>query len=851
MEPKPTRARVSRSPARPAAARATASRAPTTKTPASTKQPLARGPRSVLGWLGHFLGSALGVPLQLLALGLLGAGAFVSVTLPELPDVQSLRTIQLQAPLQVFSADGALISEFGVERRQPVDIKAIPPLVIQAFLATEDSRFFEHGGVDALGMGRALMSYLETGEKSQGASTITMQVTRNFFLTPQKTFQRKLMEVLLTLHVEQALTKEEILELYLNQIFFGHRAYGISAAASLYYDKPLDQLTVAEAAMLAGIPKAPSINNPVTNPQRALERRDYILGRMRELGYIDADQYALAITTPDAGQLHRRQPELDAGYVAEMVRAEIARFYGEEAVSQGYRVTTTIESRLQNAAQDAVRTALRQYDRRHGYRGPEDTLDLTGLTDADLDAALDEMTRVPELTPAVVTQVTLRQAEVYLGQGKRVTLTAGQMSWARQVRDLANWHGPRRKVAETVSRGDLVRLQRKTNGDWELTQIPRVAGALVALAPRDGALRALVGGYSFNETKFNRAVDMRRQPGSSFKPFIYAAALDKGWSPTSTLRDQAVRLAGKERWNPKNADHKEMGPIPLHRALALSRNLATINLLQSVGLETAQTYISRFGFGAEAMPQGLSMALGSGSLSPVKLAEGYAVFANGGYHVVPYFIQRIEDIDGRVLFESSSAQACDGCWFRTGKTTATTQGLQTDGLAERVIDPRTAYQMNTLLREVIERGTGGRARSLNRADVVGKTGTTNDVRDSWFAGYQASVVTIAWMGHDDFSKLGRGEDGGKTAIGMWKDFMAAALKDQPLATLKPPTGLVEIRSPSGTLEMVQEEYRDAPPLGADEPIYVAAPRAPARPAPKRKENTAVKRSAPRVMDDLF
>ncbi len=810
----------------------------------------------MLGWLGHFLGSALGVPLQLLMLGLLGGGVFVHVALPELPDVQSLRSVQLQAPLQVFSADGALISEFGVERRQPVAIGEIPPLVIQAFLATEDSRFFEHGGVDTIGMGRALMSYLATGEKAQGASTITMQVTRNFFLTPEKTFRRKLMEVLLTLHVEQTLTKDEILELYLNQIFFGHRAYGISAAASLYYDKSLNELTVAEVAMLAGIPKAPSINNPVTNPARALERRNYILGRMRELGYIDAEQYERAIAAPDTGRLHRRQSELDAGYVAEMARAEIARFYGEAAVSQGYRVITTVESWLQNAAQDALRTALRQYDQRHGYRGPEATLKLAGLSDLELDDYLAGVTRIPDLQPGLVTRVKAGGAEVYLGQGQRTTLTASQMSWARNQRDLANWRGSRRKSADVVLPGDLIRLKQVEDGGLELSQIPRVAGALVSIAPRDGAVRALVGGYSFSETKFNRAVDMRRQPGSSFKPFIYAAALNQGWTPASLIKDQAVKLDSKERWDPKNFDHKEMGPIRLRKALALSRNLATINLLQSVGLDDAQDYIRRFGFGDDAMPRGLSMALGSGALSPVKLAEGYAVFANGGYRVIPYFIQRIEDVNGRVLFDASPLQACADCWYRFGETAATTQGIQSDGLAERVIDPRTAYQMTSLLREVIDAGTGTRAKALNRTDVVGKTGTTNDVRDSWFAGYQANFVTIAWMGHDDFGKLGRGEEGGKAALGMWVDFMAAALKDQPVATLDPPPGLVEVRidpsrgvettSRGGILEMVQEEYRDM--LLGPQPVRVASPETGAR----RQENTAtVKRSTPRVMDDLF
>ena len=815
------------------------------------------GSRSASRWFFQLVGSGLGTPLQVLTLGLVGAGVFVGVTLPELPDVQTLRNVQFQEPLRVYSADGRLIGEFGIERRRPVSIRQIPPLIIDAFLATEDSRFFEHRGIDTQGLGRALLSYLTTGEKAQGGSTISMQLTRNFFLSPEKTFQRKLAEVLLTLHVEQTLTKEEILELYLNQIFFGHRAYGISAAASFYYDKPLDQLGIAEAAMLAGIPKAPSTNNPITNPERALERRDYILGRMLELGYIDAGQHAVAIAAPDTAQAHRRGPELEAGYMAEMARGEIVRYYGEDAINRGYRVTTTLEPRLQLAAQEAVRGALRQYDRRHGYRGPEATLDIAGLSAAELDTRLDEVTRIPGLTAGLVTQVSSSGAQVYIGRGERVELTRQALSWARTQRNLARWQGAKRRGPNAVAVGDLVRLTRSPKGDWTLSPIPAVSGALVALDPHDGAVRALVGGYAFSDSKFNRAVDMRRQPGSSFKPFVYAAALDKGWTPASLLRDQAVKLTGNERWNPKNADHKELGPISMRKALALSRNLASINLLQSIGLEEAQTYIRRFGFDTPALPLGLSMVLGTGELSPVKLAEGYAVFANGGYHVTPYFIQRIEDGDGQVVFEAKPVRACADCWYRTGEKSATTRGLaaQGQGLAERVIDPRTAYQMTSLLREVVERGTGTRAKKLDRPDIVGKTGTTNDIRDSWFAGYQAEFVTIAWMGFDDFGKLGRGEEGGKAALGMWVDFMEEALDGRPVATLEPPTGLVEVRvdpargvetkAKSGVVELVQEEYRET--LLGPEPVKVAAPNT----GGARKNEGSNQRSAPRVMDDLF
>ncbi len=808
----------------------------------------------------HLLGTGLGVPLQLSMLGLLGAAVFVNVTLPELPDVEaSLRDVQLQEPMQVFTSDGALIAEFGIQRRRPVAYDEVPRLLINAFLATEDNRFFEHGGIDAMGMGRALMSFASTGSKAQGGSTITMQVTRNFFLSPEKTFQRKLAEILLALHVESTLSKEEILELYLNKIFFGHRAYGISAAAALYYDKPLNELTPAEMAMLAGIPKAPSTNNPVSNAARARERRDYILGRMRELGYLGESEYQVAVHTPDDARLHGRQVSMEAGYVAEMARREIIKFYGEEAAQQGYRVTTTIQGWLQQAAQESVRKALRQYERRHGYRGPEAKIDLAGASEADMDAYLEAVTRVPELEPALVTAASSGEADVYLGNGESVKLGLSQVSWAREFRN-ADWRGPPpRRVSDVVASGDLIRLRRTDKGNWELSSLPAVSGALVSIAPRDGAVLALVGGYAFDDSKFNRAVDMRRQPGSSFKPFVYAAALNEGWTPASLLNDKAVtlKLGGGEKWTPKNSDHKELGPIRMRKALALSRNLASINLLQSVGIEDAQNYLRKFGFETEAMPLGLSMALGTGEVSPMKMAEGFAVFANGGYHVMPYFIERIENGNGDVVYEANQPSACSDCWFRyQGAQPARTQGAQGENRAELVIDPRIAYQMTSLLREVVERGTGTRAKRLNRPDIVGKTGTTNDVRDSWFCGYQADYVTVAWMGFDDFSKLGRGEEGGRAGLSLWTDFMKEALKDKPIAKLDVPPGMVtiqidpsrgtETRSKSGIAETVREEYRLM--LMGPEPVkYVGAP----TPTKKKSSAAPAARSAPRVMDDLF
>ncbi|NKN32465.1 penicillin-binding protein 1A [Marichromatium bheemlicum] len=811
------------------------------------EQPPSSAPRRLAPgrWLLRLSSALLGAGLQLMLLGLLGAAAFVHFTLPELPDVEQLRDVQLQEPLRVYSADGALIGEFGVQRRRPVRYRDVPALVVQAVLATEDSRFFEHRGIDLMGLARASLSYALTGEKTQGGSTISMQLTRNFFLTREKTFARKLAEVLLTLHVERTLTKQQILELYLNKIFFGHRAYGISAAAALYYDKPLEALTLPEVAMLAGIPQAPSSNNPVTDPARALERRNHVLGRMHALGYIDTPRYEQAIRTPDRARLHRRLPDLEAGHVAEMARQEIIEHYGEAALGHGYRVITTLDTRLQRAAQGAVREALHDYDRRHGYRGAEARIALAGRTEAALDALLAAHPPLGGLRAALVTAVSAGAAELYLGRGERARLDLGAVAWARPLID-ENRRGRRpRRVSDVLTVGDLVRLSRAEDGNWRLDQLPAVAGALVSIDPRDGAVRALIGGYDFAASKFNRALDMRRQPGSSFKPFIYAAALAEGWTPASLVRDGPVELPRGSRWNPQNADRRALGPIRLRPALARSRNLATINLLQSVGVEDAKRYLERFGFALVDNPVGLSLALGTVELSPVSLAEGYAVFANGGYHVHPHFIRRIEDGEGHVIFEAMPPRACDDCWYR--REAQASRPAAPSVAAEQVIDPRIAYQLTSMLRDVIEVGTGRRARVLGRADVVGKTGTTNDLRDSWFAGYQADFVTIAWMGFDDFSELGRGEYGGVAALGMWVEFMRQALAERPELRLAPPRGMVrvridpargvELRGPGGITEWVREEYR-LMLLGPD-PIR-------ATPAPVVEDS-----ATPRVLDALF
>lgn len=828
----------------------------TEPSPAPVPPPKRR--RSVLRWLGLLVASLFAVGLNLLTLGFIGAGSFVTVTLTDLPNTDMLREVRLQEPLRIFSADGLLIAEFGVQRRSPVSFNDIPPLLINAFLATEDSRFFEHEGVDLMGIGRAAVNYIKTGDRSQGGSTITMQVARNFFLSPEKTFRRKFAELLLSLHIERNLSKEEILELYLNKIFFGHRAYGVSAAAALYYDNSLDELSVAEMAMLAGIPKAPSSNNPVSNPERAHARRDWILGRMSELGYITGEQLEAALAEPVSARLHRPEVDLEAGYVAEMVRREMVERFGDEAYTAGYRVTTTVEGWLQTAAQESVRKAILDYDRRHGYRGPEAQSDVKGMDDVGLDALLASRPALPGLTAGIVVRASRDQAEVYIGGGQRATLGLKQVKWAQPFKDENRRGRAPSKVTDAVAVGDLVRLKPDTDGSFVLSQAPAVAGALAAVSPLDGAVRALVGGYSFADSKFNRAVDARRQPGSSFKPFIYAAALDKGWTPASLIKDEriSIRLNNREVWQPDNFDHKATGPIRLRLALTKSRNLASIYLLQRVGLDDARNYVGRFGFDLKDLPLGLSMALGTAEASPLQMAGAYSVFANGGFRIHPHFISRVENGAGELVFQANPPRACDDCWFRYEESPAETAALKAVGgvQADRVLEPRLTFQMNSMMQDVIKYGTGRKALKLEREDIAGKTGTTNDVRDSWFCGYQKDLVTIAWMGFDDFAPLGKGETGGQAGLGMWVDFMREALKDKPIAMLDVPDGMVEVRidkrrgtptksTGSNTMvEWIREEY-ELMTLGP-EPVRYAVGRKAAAPARAR-------RTAPRVMDELF
>lgn len=802
----------------------------------------------VLDWFGRMLAGVAAIPLDLAVLGLLGASVVVYVTLPELPDIEGLTDINFEEPLRVYSAQGSLMAEFGIQRRRAIAFSDLPPNLINAFIATEDARFFAHVGVDVIGLMRAAMHVARTGTMTQGGSTITMQVARNFYLSRDKTIRRKLAELLLAMQIEKALTKEEILELYLNKIFFGHRAYGISAAAEFYYRKSLDELTLAQMAMLAGLPKAPSANNPLSNPPRALKRRNYILGRMRELGLITASRYRQALAEPLTATYYRPEIEFEANYIAEMVRQEVVETFGQQdAYSLGLKVYTTVDEPLQQAADAALRKGLMAYNRRHGYHGPEARIAAADRARwATLDAHLRKRPRVPGLPVGVVTHVDAKQAEVYLGDGQTRSLTLAQVAWARRYKT-ENWRGPRpRRVSDAVAVGDVIRLHQNDAGDWELAQVPLVGGALVAMSPWDGAVRALSGGYAFKWSKFNRAVDTKRQPGSSFKPFVYAAAFAQGWTPASYVRDQPFEMMGaRGMWRPQNADGKFLGALRIRQALARSRNLAVIDLINTMGVEPARNYIQRFGFPLDAMPDNIVMALGSGAASPLEMATGFSVFANGGYKVEPYLIARIEDVHGRVHFNAKAPRACLECWLeppQDGSARVQPDGASAAPSAPLVVDPRIAYNIDSILKDVVTSGTATRARVLERTDIGGKTGTTNDSRDSWFAGYQPELTTVVWMGMDDNRPLGNGEWGGTAALGVWVDFMREALADIPVATIKRPQGMVEVALSGGGTETVRVEYQNK--LGGPKPV--AAPR-----RGSASDGRSSSRSAPRVIDELF
>ncbi len=756
--------------------------------------------------------------LAVLILGLLGAvgvfGAYLYIA-PELPSIEKLKDVRLQVPLRVYSRDGKLIAEYGEMRRTPLQYEQIPPAMVQAVLAAEDDRFFEHPGVDYQGIIRAVVHLIRTGEKGQGGSTITMQVARNFFLSREKTYLRKIREIFLALKIERQLTKPEILELYLNKIYLGQRSYGVAAAAQVYYGREIDELEVPQLAMIAGLPKAPSRFNPVVNPQRAMERRNYVLRRMHELKFISSGDYSEYLNTPVTAGLHASPAEVEAPYLAEMVRAEMVDRFGRDAYAAGYRVYTTVDARTQNGANRALRDALLEYHRRHGYRGPEDHVDLAPEANPEeWAAALDSRSKVGGLVPGLVVDVAEQSAQVYLGDDQEpVELDWEAMAWARPYIDDFRAGAEPQKAADILGVGDIIRLEALAEGGWRLAEIPEVSGALVSLHPDDGAVMALVGGFDYFQSKFNRVIQAERQPGSNFKPFIYSAALANGFTPASIINDAPVVFedrALEAEWRPENYSGKFFGPTRLREALVRSRNLVSIRLLRSMGIPAAVRHVAKFGFDPKSLNHDLSMALGSSALPPWAIVRGYAVLANGGFLIEPYFIQRIEDAEGNILAEADPAIACLPCENEPdpGKpkveaeepsnAPSAAQNAEEEvepepRLAPRSLDIRNVYLVTSMMQDVIRRGTGRRALRLGRHDLAGKTGTTNEQRDAWFSGFNRDVVTTAWVGFDVPRSLGRYETGARAALPMWIKYMAVALEGRPEHKLEQPPGLVSVR----------------------------------------------------------
>ncbi len=767
------------------------------------------------------------------------SGAFLYLS-PNLPSVESLRNVQLQIPLRVYSADDKLIAEFGEMRRSPIRFEDIPEDFVRALLAAEDDNFANHYGVDVTGLMRAAAQLLKTGHIQTGGSTITMQVAKNYFLTSERSFSRKISEILLALQIERELSKNEILELYVNKIYLGHRAYGIEAASQVYYGQSIKDLSLAQLAMIAGLPKAPSAFNPLVNPARSKERRDWILGRMHKLGYIDQQRFEQAVAEPETARYHGASPELEAPYVAEMARAEMVGRHGSAAYTDGFRVYTTVRSDRQVAANSALIDGLVEYDQRHGYRGPE-----ARLADADQARWLDELANRRTLSgmqAAVVVQVADDSIRILTRDGSEHSVDWQSMKWARP--HLAtNSLGPRpAKPADVVKRGDVIRVR------WQdeqplFSQIPQAQAALVSLDPQDGSIEALTGGFSFGQSKYNRAIQAKRQPGSSFKPFIYSAALDAGYTAATLVNDSPIVFTeqGMDRvWRPKNDNNTFLGPIRMREALYKSRNLVSIRLLQAMGIDYTLDYIARFGFKREDLPRNLSLALGTATLTPMEIATGWTAFANGGHLIEPYLIERIEDRQGEVLFTANPPRvpptgAAQGTATEDVATTfaqgADSSAADSDAprSAERIIDERTAYIMTSMLQDVIQRGTGRRAKALGRSDLAGKTGTTNDSVDSWFSGYNADLVTTVWSGFDQPQSLGRNEYGGTVALPIWMKYMGVVLKDQPEHLPPEPEGILTLRvdpvsgraaspgTPDAYFELFKNE--DSPPpmneLGPD------------------------------------
>lgn len=823
----------------------------------------------------------------LFSLGVLFAAAAYLYFAPNLPDVTALRDVQFQVPLKIYSADGKLMAEYGEKRRDPLRFDQVPPQLVHAFLAAEDARFYEHPGVSIRGLLRATYELIRTGRKVQGGSTITMQLARNFFLSDRKTYTRKIREVMLALKIEKALSKDQILELYLNKIYLGNHAYGVGAAAHVYYGKSVKDLTLAQMAMIAGLPKAPSAFNPIANPKQALERRKYVLNRMHDVGYITAAQLKSALQQPITASLHAANIQVHAPYVAEMVRSEMVQRYGDRAYTDGFKVYTTIRAKNQAAANRAMHDDLVAYTERHGYRGPEAHVKLDPATLKSFRASLaaaakgknrassgrpdvgnwdDVLKKHPPvggLESALVVRVGDKSAQAYLGPGKVVTLDWKGLSWARPFVNRNLVGNPPTKASDVVKAGDVVRV-RKQAGQWQLTQVPKVSGALVSLDPSNGAIVALVGGFDYYASKFNRVTQAMRQPGSSFKPFIYSAALHDGFTPATLVNDAPVVIkdsALEGVWRPENYERSFNGPTRLRIGLVESLNLVSIRVLQTIGINYALKYASRFGFDPTRLPHNLTLALGSASVTPLEMATGYAVFANGGYRVKPYYLDRIVAEDGSVLYYADHATVCQpDCptpapgASNTAAAAATAVPAPATTIApsasvatptsvtplvavkpppvrpaERVITAGNAYQMTSMLKDVIRHGTGRAALALHRSDLGGKTGTTNHQVDAWFSGFDSRLVATAWVGFDDNEPLGYAETGARAALPMWMEYMGAALKGDPESTMPQPPGIVTVKidpktgllARPGETDAVFETFRQDRVPKADTPSNTA------------------------------
>jgi penicillin-binding protein 1A len=758
-------------------------------------------------WL-LYLGS---VAAGLVVVGALLGAFVVALLYPTLPSLSALTDYQPRIPLRVYSADGVLLGEFGEERRALVRIEDVPEVMKHAILAAEDERFYQHGGVDYLSVLRAALANVTSGSV-QGAGTITMQVARNFFLTREKTVTRKLREVMLAWKIEANLHKDEILELYINQIFLGQRAYGFAAASQIYFGKALQDVTPAEAAMLAGLPKAPSAYNPVSNPERAKARQLYVLRRMHELNYLTDGEFKVAQTAPLVVRQNLKPVNLDAHaqFVAEMARQVVFDAYGDEAYSRGITVWTTIRRDSQEAAWAAVQKGAYEYDRRHGYRGPEDFVSLPDKADdlaTELERAFADHPDDGPLVAAIVTSVSKDGVRATLASGENIELSGDGIKFAAKA--LAD----KAPAALRIRRGAVIRVAKDDKGRYAIGQLPQVESAFVAIRPSDGALLALVGGLDFDSNKFNHATQALRQPGSSFKPFIYSAALEKGFTPATVINDAPffvpAEQAGGEAWEPKNYENKFEGPMRLRTALAKSKNLVMVRVLQAIGPQYAQDYIQRFGFDPRMHPAYLTMGLGAGSATPLQMATAYSVFANGGYRVTPYLIEKITDAKGEVLSEAKPAVAGSG--------------------AERAIDPRNAFIMTSMMRDVIAYGTATGAQVLKRRDIAGKTGTTNDNIDAWFCGFNSDIVGVAWIGFDQPRTLGTNETGGVAALPIWIAFMQKQLKGTPEKMPSPPDGVVSLRinADSGlrddTSTLSDYFYSEFQPRARDDGLTAALP----------------------------